>query len=104
MAFARTLLAAAVSLTVLAGPAWSESAHETAVPPSYKWSFAGPFGRYDQGQLQRGFKVYREVCLQCHGMQLLSFRNLAEPGGPGFTTAQAAAVAGVEGLRCVEEG
>jgi ubiquinol-cytochrome c reductase cytochrome b/c1 subunit len=93
MAFTRTLLAAAVSLTVLAGPAWSESAHETAVPPSYKWSFAGPFGRYDQGQLQRGFKVYREVCLQCHGMQLLSFRNLAEPGGPGFTTAQAAAVA-----------
>ena len=26
-------------------------------------------------------------------MELLSFRNLAEPGGPGFTTAQAAAVA-----------
>ena len=27
-----------------------------------KWSFAGPFGKYDQAQLQRGFKVYHEVC------------------------------------------
>ena len=24
----------------------------------------------------------------CHGLQLLSFRNLADPGGPGFTEAQ----------------
>src|SRR4029077_13594995 len=40
-----------------------------------------------------GFKVYREVCQNCHGLTLLSFRNLAEPGGPGFTPAQAAAVA-----------
>lgn len=94
MAFTRALLALAVSLTALAGPASAQDhAHESPMPPTNKWSFAGPFGRYDQGQLQRGFKVYREVCLQCHGMQLLSFRNLAEPGGPGFTTAQAAAVA-----------
>jgi ubiquinol-cytochrome c reductase cytochrome b/c1 subunit len=93
MAFTRIFIAATLSLAALGGSALAESAHETATPPSYRWSFAGPFGRYDQGQLQRGFKVYREVCLQCHGMQLLSFRNLAEPGGPGFTTAQAAAVA-----------
>ena len=44
-------------------------------------------------QLQRGFKVYREVCQVCHGLTLLSFRNLAEPGGPGFTPAQVAAIA-----------
>ncbi len=44
-------------------------------------------------QLQRGFKVYREVCRSCHSLSLISFRNLAEPGGPGFSTAQAAAVA-----------
>ena len=43
--------------------------------------------------MQRGFKVYREVCAVCHGLSLLSFRNLAEPGGPGFTREQAAAVA-----------
>jgi cytochrome c1 len=43
--------------------------------------------------LQRGFKIYREVCSTCHSLKLLSFRNLADPGGPGFTEAQAAAIA-----------
>ena len=28
-------------------------------PPRSKWSFAGPFGKFDRGQLQRGFKVYQ---------------------------------------------
>ena len=36
--------------------------HDTPQPPTQKWSFAGPFGKYDRAQLQRGFKVYREVC------------------------------------------
>ncbi|MER2605294.1 MAG: cytochrome c1 [Siculibacillus sp.] len=57
------------------------------------WSFAGPFGRFDKGQLQRGFKVYKEVCASCHGMKLLSYRNLADEGGPGFTMDQAKALA-----------
>ena len=58
-----------------------------------KWSFSGPFGVYDRAQLQRGFKVYHDVCQNCHGLKLLSFRNLAEPGGPGFTEAQVEAIA-----------
>ena len=70
-----------------------EHNHEAPQPPRNAWSFAGPFGRYDQGQLQRGFKVYKEVCQNCHGLNLLSFRNLADPGGPGFTEAQAEAIA-----------
>jgi ubiquinol-cytochrome c reductase cytochrome b/c1 subunit len=67
--------------------------HEAPPPPKLKWSFAGPFGKFDRGQLQRGFKVYRDVCSVCHGLSMLAFRNLADPGGPGYTTAQAAAVA-----------
>ena len=50
-------------------------------------------GMFDQGQLQRGFKVYREVCQACHSLSLLSFRNLGEPGGPSFTEAQVRAIA-----------
>lgn len=46
------------------------------------WSFEGPFGEYDQAQLQRGFKVYREVCSQCHSLNLIAFHNLGDPGGP----------------------
>ncbi|MFA6267385.1 MAG: cytochrome c1, partial [Pseudolabrys sp.] len=42
---------------------------------------------------QRGFKVYKEVCSACHSMSLVSFRNLAEDGGPGFSEAQIEALA-----------
>ena len=68
-------------------------AQEADAPPLQNWSFAGPFGQYDPEQLQRGFKIYREVCSNCHSLKLLAFRNLADPGGPGFTEAQAAAIA-----------
>jgi ubiquinol-cytochrome c reductase cytochrome b/c1 subunit len=84
-------LAVAVSLFAMAPRI--VSAQEAETPPQQKWSFAGPFGVFDRGQLQRGFKIYREVCSNCHSLKLLAFRNLADPGGPGFTEAQAAAVA-----------
>ena len=34
-------------------------ARTTPAPPRQKWSFSGPFGKFDRGQLQRGFKVYQ---------------------------------------------
>jgi cytochrome c1 len=68
-------------------------AQEAEAPPGQRWSFAGPFGLYETQQLQRGFKVYREVCSNCHSLKLLAFRNLADPGGPSFTEAQAGAIA-----------
>ena len=79
----------------LAAMAWPASAQltEQVPPPRLKWSFAGPFGKYDEGQLQRGFKIYKEVCANCHSMDMVSFRNLADVGGPGFSEAQAEAVA-----------
>ena len=49
-----------------------------------KWSFSGPFGQFDQVQLQRGFAVYKEVCSSCHTLNRVAFRNLAQPGGPQF--------------------
>jgi cytochrome c1 len=88
----RTVLAftLATAAAVFALPATAE---EQVTPPRLKWSFAGPFGKYDEGQLQRGFKVYNEVCSVCHSMDMVSFRSLAQPGGPGFSEAQAATVA-----------
>jgi ubiquinol-cytochrome c reductase cytochrome c1 subunit len=50
--------------------------------PSGGWQHEGYFGTYDQNALQRGFKVYREICSSCHGMKLLSFRHLGEKDGP----------------------
>ena len=66
---------------------------ETPDPPKQSWSFAGPFGKFDKAQLQRGFQVFREVCSNCHSMKDLAFRNLADPGGPGFSEAQVKALA-----------
>ncbi len=67
--------------------------NETPDPPRESWSFGGPFGKFDKAQLQRGFQVFREVCSNCHSMKDLAFRNLADPGGPGFSEAQVKALA-----------
>jgi cytochrome c1 len=79
------------SLALVAAPAGAQE-HQVP-PPAQTWSFSGPFGQYDQAQLQRGFKVYREVCSSCHSLNLVSFRNLAEPGGLGYTEKQAEQIA-----------
>ncbi|WP_036356952.1 cytochrome c1 [Microvirga sp. BSC39] len=86
----RTLLIAAAVLG-LSAPAFA--AGETPVPPQLKWSFQGPFGTFDRAQLQRGFKVYREVCASCHGLSYVAFRNLSQPGGPEFSEGQVRALA-----------
>lgn len=40
----------------------------------------GPMGKFDQAQLQRGLKVYKEVCSACHGLSLVALRNIADLG------------------------
>ena len=82
MTTTRTILALTFAVAALTLPAMAE---EQEAPPKLTWSFAGPFGKYDEAQLQRGFKVYKEVCSVCHSLQMVAFRNLAEPGGPGFS-------------------
>tara|TARA_A100001234_G_scaffold215815_1_gene221032 strand:+ start:102 stop:881 length:780 start_codon:yes stop_codon:yes gene_type:complete len=57
------------------------------------WSFKGLFGKFDRSALQRGYQVYTEVCASCHSMKYVSYRNLAEKGGPEFTEQQAKAIA-----------
>ena len=87
---ALTGLTAGIALSV-AGTA--ANAAEGVKPPAMKWSFSGPFGTFDRAQLQRGFKVYKEVCASCHAASQLAFRNLSESGGPEFTKGQVANLA-----------
>ena len=49
------------------------------------WSFKGIFGKFDRGELRRGYQVYTEVCSSCHSISKLSYRNLYEKGGPEFS-------------------
>jgi len=93
MTMQRTLLALVLAGGLAAAAAPALAAEGAPPPPRVKWSFSGPFGKFDQAQLQRGFKIYKEVCAACHGMSMVAFRNLADPGGPGYSPAQAAAVA-----------
>ena len=72
---------------------FSNAAGKTEKPLSPGWSFKGFFGTFDRASLQRGYQVYTEVCSACHSMKYLSYRNLAEKGGPEFTEAQAKAIA-----------
>jgi len=76
-------IAAVFGITAMALPAFAET---TAMEPrtNVHWSFEGPFGRFDQAQLQRGYKVYHDVCSACHAMSLMSYRNLGQKGGPFY--------------------
>jgi ubiquinol-cytochrome c reductase cytochrome b/c1 subunit len=101
-----TVLSLAAALTVAALPALAQegsSVPPTPSPPRQAWSFAGPFGTFDQGQLQRGFKVYKEVCSVCHSMEYVAFRNLADPGGPGFSEAQVEALAATYKIKDLDD-
>ncbi|NNM71655.1 cytochrome c1 [Enterovirga aerilata] len=86
------LLAAALAVGTLAGAATVQAAEGTPNPPRQSWTFAGVFGTFDRAQLQRGFKVYREVCQACHQLKI-PFRTLAQNGGPQFSVAQVTALA-----------
>ena len=57
------------------------------------WSFKSFFGTFDRASLQRGYQVYTEVCASCHSLKYVSYRNLAEKGGPEFSIEQAKAIA-----------
>ncbi|PZQ19077.1 MAG: cytochrome c1 [Ancylobacter novellus] len=87
--FRAALLALGLGVAFAAPVSAAEGVH----PPRQSWSFSGPFGTYDQAQLQRGFKIYREVCASCHALSMVAFRNLADEGGLGFNEKQAETIA-----------
>jgi ubiquinol-cytochrome c reductase cytochrome c1 subunit len=86
----KTLTAASAGVMLLGGIAVAAEQKDAKDIP---YSFEGPFGTFDKGQLQRGYKVYKEVCANCHSMNYVAFRNLAEHGGPGFNEEQVKALA-----------
>jgi cytochrome c1 len=74
---------ALAGLALAAAPAIAEEGGHAHIERQV-WSFGGFTGQYDPAALQRGFQIYKDVCSACHGLKRVRFRNLAEPGGPGF--------------------
>ena len=54
-------------------------------PKALKLASDGPFGKFDNRQVQRGLQVYTEVCSACHSLKLVSFRDLK---GIGYSDAE----------------
>jgi ubiquinol-cytochrome c reductase cytochrome c1 subunit len=61
--------------------------------PDVAFAHEGPFGKFDQFQLQRGLQVYTEVCSACHGLKYVPIRTLSDEGGPGLPEDQVRAYA-----------
>ena len=75
----RTLLTALAVLAVVPFQS-AQAAGDSVTPPHKHWGFHGYDGTYDKAALQRGLKVYREVCSACHSLKRIAFRNLADLG------------------------
>jgi ubiquinol-cytochrome c reductase cytochrome c1 subunit len=82
-----------VIIILFCGASYNSNAAEKVEYLKTDWSFKGFFGKFDRGALQRGYQVYTEVCSSCHSMKYVSYRNLAEKGGPEFSEEQAKAIA-----------
>jgi ubiquinol-cytochrome c reductase cytochrome c1 subunit len=79
-------LTAVTAMALMSGGAFAaEGTGAYGHVEDHAFSFEGPFGSYDQIQLQRGLKVYMDVCSACHGLRYVPIRTLADPGGPGYT-------------------
>jgi ubiquinol-cytochrome c reductase cytochrome c1 subunit len=81
--FAGVLLISLISgvATYVSSPPAPLAPDEFHLPPKpLHLSSDGPFGKFDNRQLQRGFQVYSEVCSACHSLKLVSFRDLKDLG------------------------
>lgn len=89
--FRNIALIAASALTLTAGGAIA--AGEGGHVEDVAFAHEGPFGKFDQFQLQRGLQVYTEVCAGCHGLKYVPLRTLSDEGGPGLPEDQVRAYA-----------
>lgn len=84
-------LTAASALAISSGAALAAGGQAELTDLAF--AHEGPFGKFDQFQLQRGLQVYTEVCAACHGLKYVPIRTLADEGGPQLPEDQVRAYA-----------
>lgn len=89
--FKKLSIAAVAALTLSAGGVMA--AGGAGHTHDVDFSFEGPFGKFDQNQLQRGLQIYTEVCAACHGLRYVPIRTLSDKGGPHLPEDQVRAYA-----------
>ena len=87
----RKIALTASALALSAGAALAAGGHTELTDVAF--AHEGPFGKFDQFQLQRGLQVYTEVCSACHGLKYVPIRTLADEGGPQLPEDQVRAYA-----------
>ena len=80
----RKLALTALTAVALAGTPALAAGEGGGHVENIRFSFDGPFGTFDQNQLQRGLQVYTEVCAACHGLRYVPIRTLSDEDGPGI--------------------
>lgn len=89
--FRKIAISAVSALVLSTGAAMAAGAEGHVLDTAF--SFEGPFGTYNEHQLQRGLQVYTEVCSACHGLKFVPIRSLADEGGPNLPADQVRAYA-----------
>jgi ubiquinol-cytochrome c reductase cytochrome c1 subunit len=89
--FRKIALGTAAALALSSGMALAAGGHKEITDVAF--AHEGPFGKFDQFQLQRGLQVYTEVCAACHGLTYVPIRTLADEGGPQLPEDQVRAYA-----------
>ena len=89
--FRKIAISAVSALSLMSGAAWAEGAATHVEDMDF--SFEGPFGTFDEHQLQRGLQVYTEVCASCHGLKFVPIRSIGDEGGPAIPEDQVRAYA-----------
>lgn len=79
--FRKITISAISALAISTGAAFAAGGAGSKIE-DIDFSFQGPFGTFDQMQLQRGLQVFTEVCSGCHGLKYVPIRTLADEGGP----------------------
>ncbi|WP_170640648.1 cytochrome c1 [Ruegeria profundi] len=77
--FKKLAIGAAFALALAPAASFAAGDYDTHIE-DFDFSFEGPFGTWDQNQLQRGLQVYTEVCAACHGLQYVPLRDLEALG------------------------
>ena len=86
----KSIIFAAAAVAVGFGFTGVAKANEGIELPEQVWAQSGPMGRIDKAQAKRGFQIYKEICSNCHSLNLVSYRNLQ---GIGFTEDEVKAIA-----------
>jgi len=90
--FRKIAISAVSALCLTTGAAFAAGGEGGHVE-DHTFSFEGPFGTFDEHQLQRGLQVFTEVCSACHGMKFVPIRSLSDEGGPHLPEDQVRAYA-----------